>query len=253
MKRFKLAIVLATCSLIAATCSKKDALFANNSGGNSAAYNRSVGASAKELLSANPYTALSVEIVYMPGYAPQPAALDHLRQFLINRLNKPAGITITTRAIPDTASQLNLDQVAHIENKDRSAFNTGTQMSLYILYAGSSYTEPNTLGISYRNSSAALFEKTIYAHSGGFGQVTRAVLEATVLEHEVGHLMGLVDLGSPMQTTHKDAQHGNHCNNNQCLMYYATETTDFFSALPGGSIPVPDANCLADLRANGGK
>ncbi|HEY0356753.1 MAG TPA: hypothetical protein VGC29_11140, partial [Flavisolibacter sp.] len=71
--------------------------------------------------------------------------------------------------------------------------------------------------------------------------------------HEVGHLLGLVDIGSPMQTPHKDADHGSHCNNNSCLMYYASETTDILGLLLTGNIPGLDANCIADLRANGGK
>ncbi|MBO9620190.1 MAG: hypothetical protein J7539_14270 [Niabella sp.] len=253
MKRFKVALVLAAFSFVAATCSKQDVMFANNPNATAATYNQPVGSSAKALLTANSYSSLAIEIDYMPGYLPQPAALDYLKQFLTSRLNKPGGITITTKAISDTASQLNLDQVAHIESMNRATFNTSAQISLFILYAGSSYTTQGTLGISYRNTSAALFEKTIYDHSGGFGQVNRAVLEATVLEHEIGHLLGLVDLGSPMQTAHKDTPHGNHCTNNRCLMYYAAETTDFLSSLSGGSVPAPDANCLADLQANGGK
>lgn len=74
-----------------------------------------------------------------------------------------------------------------------------------------------------------------------------------MLEHEVGHLLGLVDLGSPMQTNHKDVAHGNHCNNSGCLMYYTSETTDILGFLLTGAIPTLDANCIADLKANGGK
>ena len=69
----------------------------------------------------------------------------------------------------------------------------------------------------------------------------------------MGHILGLVDIGSPMQTNHKDAAHGNHCNNTNCLMYYASETTDVLGFLITGNVPVLDANCRADLTANGGK
>jgi hypothetical protein len=56
-----------------------------------------------------------------------------------------------------------------------------------------------------------------------------------------------------MQTAHKDAAHGNHCNNSNCLMYYAAETTDALGFLVTGNIPALDAACVADLRGNGGK
>jgi hypothetical protein len=36
-------------------------------------------------------------------------------------------------------------------------------------------------------------------------------------------------------------------------MYYAAETTDILGFLVTGNIPAPDNNCLADLKANGGK
>ena len=36
-------------------------------------------------------------------------------------------------------------------------------------------------------------------------------------------------------------------------MYYATETSDIFGTLVTDDIPQLDAQCLMDLRANGGK
>jgi hypothetical protein len=73
------------------------------------------------------------------------------------------------------------------------------------------------------------------------------------LNHEFGHLFGLVDLGSPMQVNHKDAANGNHCNVNNCLMYYGAETTDILGFLLTGNVPSLDVNCQNDIRANGGK
>ncbi len=72
----------------------------------------------------------------------------------------------------------------------------------------------------------------------------------TLLEHEFGHLMGLVDQGSPMQVNHKDAANGAHCDKPDCLMYYNVEA-GFTGTL--SAVPSLDANCIADLKANGGK
>ncbi|MBA2563113.1 MAG: hypothetical protein H0V14_09415, partial [Chitinophagaceae bacterium] len=83
------------------------------------------------------------------------------------------------------------------------------------------------------------------------GQVTRTQLLTTLLKHEFGHLMGLVDQGSPMQTPHRDFTNGAHCINPECLMYYNIETAD--AGILNNPIPSPDANCMADLKANGGK
>jgi hypothetical protein len=215
-------------------------------------HNRSVGSSANELLSDAKFKSLKVEVQYMTGFAPDAGALNHLQAFLTSRLNKPNGVFIVTKEITATGkATLSADEVHAIEKENRSAFTTDTEIAVYILYTNGSYTENNVLGVAYRNTSAAIFGKKIRDNSGSFGQVNRTKLEATVLEHELSHLLGLVDIGSSMQTPHK--ANGNHCNNQGCLMYYASETTDILGFLVTGNIPALDANCLADLKANGGK
>ncbi|MBZ4191484.1 zinc-dependent metalloprotease [Niabella beijingensis] len=254
MKRIIAPIVWITAVLAVCGCSKKDTPFNNNPDADAAAYTKPVGAASKDLLTSTPFSSLIVEIQYIRGYAPDGAALDQLKQFLANRLHKPGGITITTTIIADPGkTTLSLSQIKEIENNNRTVFNSGTQLSVYILYSNSDFTDAGTLGIVYRNTSAALMGKKIHENSGGFGQVSRTKLEATVLEHEIGHLLGLVDLGSPMQSAHKDAAHGNHCSNEQCLMFYASETTDVFGFLSRNNPPALDAGCIADLKANGGK
>lgn len=232
-----------------ASC-KKESAFANNPG--SEENNRAVGASANELLSSNKYESLKIEIQFMPGYEPDATAVTHLQNFLSGLLNKPSGISVITKQITASSSaSLTIDQVKDIEKNNRTAFSTGKQIGVYILYTNGDFTDPQTLGIAYRNTSVVIFGKKVGDNSGALGQPSAAKLEATVLEHELGHLLGLVDIGSIMQTTHK--ANGNHCNNSNCLMYYTAETTDILGFLVAGNIPSLDTNCLADLTANGGK
>ncbi|WP_390450532.1 hypothetical protein [Chryseobacterium sp. Alg-005] len=153
----------------------------------------------------------------MPGYAPDANAIELVKNFLSTFLKKEGGISIVTREIPGTsASSLSVDDIKGIENTNRSSFTNGSTMAVSIIYTNGQYSNnANTLGIAYRNTSIALLGKTIHDNSGGFGQVSRTKLEATVLEHELGHLLGLVDLGSQMQVNHKDSANGNHCDNNK--------------------------------------
>ncbi|NNC69731.1 MAG: membrane metalloprotease, partial [Flavobacteriaceae bacterium] len=66
--------------------------------------------------------------------------------------------------------------------------------------------------------------------------------------------LGLVNVGSPMQTHHQDTAHGKHCIEEECLMYYTAETGEgLVNMLSGGSVPSLDTQCKADLQANGGK
>jgi hypothetical protein len=233
-------------------CSKKDE-FVNNPGATDL-HNKPVGASAHDLLASSKYTSLKIEVQYMSGFQPDAAALNHLQSVLSGLINKPAGITIVTKEIPAVSNTiLSIDDIAQIEKNNRTAFTSGTELAVYVLYTNGTYSDNNVLGVAYKNTSVALFGKKIQDNSGGIGQASRTKLVATVAEHELGHLLGLVDLGSPMQTNHKDASHGNHCNNSNCLMYYASETSDILGFLITGNIPSLDANCVADLHANGGQ
>lgn len=215
---------------------------------------RAVGASARDLLSNERYTSLKIEIQYMPGFKPDTAAISHLTSFLGARLNKPDGIQIVQQQIAAAANTvLSTQDVLNIEKQNRTVYTTGNQLGVYFLYTNGNYTNNNVLGIAYRNTSMCLFGKTIYDNSGGVGQASRSKVEATVLEHEFGHILGLVNTGSSMQSPHQDVPHGAHCNNEKCLMYYAAETTDMLGFLVTGNIPSLDANCINDLKANGGK
>jgi predicted Zn-dependent protease len=99
----------------------------------------------------------------------------------------------------------------------------------------------------------ALFERTIQDLSGGLTQPEQSRLESVVLQHELGHILGLVNAGTAMVTNHQDAPHGRHCTNTNCLMHYTVETGNVVQNLLDGSLPQLDSNCLSDLRANGGK
>jgi hypothetical protein len=190
----------------------------------------------------------------MTGFAPDAAALNHAQAMLAGLINKPGGITIVTKEIPASSDlTLSANDALDIERKNRTVFTTGNQLGLYVLYTNGDGTDASVLGVAYRNTSVALMGKKIHDNSGSLGQASRTKLEATVLEHELGHLLGLVNLGTAMQTNHQDTGHGNHCNNSNCLMYYASETSDILGFLITGSIPSLDANCKADLTANGGQ
>lgn len=241
--------------LLVAGCSKsKNSSYTNNPDVPDYLHNRPVGASAKELLTATTYSSLKIEIQYMTGFAPDAAAISHMQSTLAGLINKPGGITVVTKEIPVASNTtLSIDDIASIERNNRTAFTSGSQLAIYVLYTNGNFTDNNVLGVAYKNTSVVLMGKKIHDNSGAIGQASRTKLEATVLEHELGHLLGLVDLGSSMQTNHKDPAHGNHCSNSNCLMYYASETSDILGFLITGNIPAFDANCLADLHANGGQ
>jgi hypothetical protein len=215
------------------------------------------GASAPDFLSGDRYDALVVEVDYMPGYAPEPGALDQLEVFLAARLNKAAITIRTPTEIPAGGSAAyTLSDIRNLEDEHRDALTEDSTLAAYILIVDGEFEQSNVIGVAHLNTSSAYFGAALDAVSGGLLQPSREVAEATVFQHEFGHLFGLVNIpgsGTDMQTDHQDEAHGHHCDDDQCLMYYALETTDLFANILGSEVPELDANCRADLAANGGK
>jgi len=217
-------------------------------------HNKPFGASAEELLSDKSFTSLKVEIQYMPGFEPDQEVIYELWKFLHTYLNKPDGISIVTRKIKASKDTvLTKAEVLSIERANRSSYTSGKEIALYVLYTNGEYTNSKILGYAYRNTSAVIFGKNIRENSGQIGKPDRTRLESTVLLHEMGHLLGLVNEGSDMQENHKDNTHVSHCRNRKCLMYYGIEIEDKFGHLIKKGIPKLDEACEADLKAKGGK
>jgi len=101
----------------------------------------------------------------------------------------------------------------------------------------------------------AFFGKTIDEISGGLNQPSKKKVEATVFRHEFGHNLGLVNNGVPPQN---ESHHGRRTRSTlherpvRDVMYYAIETTDFFSNVFDGTIPTFEQFCTEDMAAQDG-
>lgn len=214
-----------------------------------------VGQSANDFLASANYTALTIEIDYVEGFRPTQTALNRLSEFLQARLNKSGGISISIDdeiASPGN-SPYTAQEAFDIEKKHRDTFTEGNTLAAYFIVLDGEFEQENVLGFAYFNTSMALMGETIDQNSGGFNQPDRDIVETAVLEHEFGHILGLVDNGTPAVQDHLDEANGAHCDVESCLMYFAVRTSDFMNNLTGGNIPELDAQCIQDLQANGGK
>ncbi|CAN5600574.1 hypothetical protein BH23BAC1_BH23BAC1_09070 [soil metagenome] len=219
---------------------------------------KQVGESARDLLSAEKYKHLEVEINYVEGYAPSQTAINNLKTFLTQRVNKPLGITFKySSLVSPNKNTFTVNDIDLLEKANRTVFNRVDTIGVYFFFADGGYSadteNSKVLGIAYRNTSMALFEKTIQNYSGGLNQPERSKLETVVLNHEFCHILGLVNAGTAMQTIHQDTAHGKHCQKESCLMHYTVETGNVIANLLGAGMPQLDAECIKDLQANGGK
>jgi len=214
---------------------------------------------ANSFLSSSAFDKLIIEVQYISGSEPSTASINNVVTFLQAQLNKPAGISVTSKVVASPGKSVySFTDIQAFESRNRTQLTKDKTLTAYVFFADGDYAETvnsssKVLGIAYGKGSIAIFEKTIKSFSGGLTQPPSSTLETTVLEHEFGHILGLVNNGSAMQTLHQDEAHGHHCTNTNCLMYYQAETSDVIANLTGGNVPFLDSNCNNDLKANGGK
>jgi len=241
------------------SCSKDDTPGSNgNNGGNLTANKQPTGSSSNDLLSDSKFTSMVIELVYVEGYQPTSIAINNFKAFIESRTYKPDGITVEARSIPSPGiSKFTTQDYVDLEDANRMFYNDGNQIAIWAFFAdGEASTNTSTevtLGTAYRNTSFIVYEATVKSLSGGIHEPSTPILESTVIQHEFGHILGLTNFGAQMQTAHEDTANPKHCNVEDCLMYYAATTGASLMNVTGGTVPQLDAQCIADLQANGGK
>lgn len=213
---------------------------------------------ATDYLVGAPYDKLEVEVDYVAGRAPDAGALETLRQTLEEICNKPGGVTIVVDdEIPDQGAPGWTTQAAEdmeIAWRDRYRDAERGVAVMYFLYLdGNSASDSESgriLGFAYHGSSLVMFADTMEDVS--LGLLGLGEVEPTVLLHEAGHVLGLVNNGVGMVDDHEDPEHNHHDVSDGCLMYWAAET-DAIGEILGSGTPEFDAACRADLKAAGGR
>jgi hypothetical protein len=206
-----------------------------------------VGAMAKTYLQASPASALVVEVDWMSGRKPSSSALAHLESILKRELAKPGGIDVRLGAeMATTDTSWTVDDLVAAERAFRAEHSGGSRVTMWIAYLGGSLAESDSaLGAAFAASAAVLFPDRI-------GQATSALISASeiersVLTHEVGHLLGLVNIGYQSRFNHEDPTHPKHSSNRDSVMYWAVEDISLRNLLTGGPPADFDEADRADL------
>lgn len=222
---------------------------------------KALGTSAEDLLSDDIYTKLRVELVSTASFQPDAASIQAFRNFIEERVFKPGGIQFIERQIPDQAgAPFTLDEIKDFEEEFRTQYTVGNDIAVYIFFSnGSSSNDTQstvTLGTAYRNTSIVIYQKTLEIITQSEPQLL-PLLEQTTLEHEFGHIFGLVNLqNDDIHSVHEDPNSAKHCVVEECLMYFdatnvgRSQLTRLFAR---GAVPPLDPLCIADLQAKGGK
>jgi hypothetical protein len=213
---------------------------------------------ARDFLTDTLFDELQIEVDWIVGHEPSDAALAELAAALGELCRKPAGIQILKDDEIAGASSpaWSLDAIDALEVQHRDGYRDTTNgvAVMYVLYLdGHSDRDSGSgkvLGIAYHGSSTVLFHETIESVDPGVPLF--AGIEDTVLLHEAGHLLGLVENGIPMVNQHRDSQHGAHDSSAECIMHWTIETQNVVEVLLEGK-PDFDAACRADMVSAGGR
>ena len=260
MKNNILKLVL-VCSIFFSCTSEPDESMSggNNETTNVADNRQATGSSANDLLSANTFKKMVVELAYIEGFKPTETAINTFKNFITNRTFKPEGVSFIEKQIAATDKTVyTLDEVVALEKEHRTQYNSNATIAVWTLFINGKSSQDNNqgsiLGAAYWNTSFVIYEETIHGLSNSSFEPERSLLEASVINHEFGHILGLTNLGTALQSDHEDTDHEKHCVVEDCLMYWAAETGQGIgNMLSSGQAPVLDAQCLADLKANGGR
>lgn len=184
------------------------------------------GDSANDFLSNSTYDRLEVQIAFVDGFRPTQDAMDNFEDYLREFTFKENIDIIYTELESPDEEELTLPEISELELENRTSYNDGSTLAIYIYFADAPSDGDDldeglvTLGAVYRNTSMVIFESTIRDLASRSILITNADVETATLNHEFGHLFGLVNLGSNPITVnnHEDTESANHCTIDGCLM-----------------------------------
>jgi hypothetical protein len=214
---------------------------------------------AADLLRSTYFTSIRIEIDHPVSRPPHPGALALLEQRFAQRCDKPGGVVavvddaIPDDDFPDVSTVDDLDDLVATWRDEWPDESTGVQ-AVYVLYAkgksdlGSGAEE--VVGLSWHGGTMAVFTDVVDDDTSAF--VTAAEVEGTVLVHEGGHLLGLVNSGVPMVEDHEDPDHAAHDVASTCVMYWLLQVPVVAPNLGDPDFAVYDLPCATDIAAFGG-
>lgn len=254
-KRFFLLLLIASAAI---SCSK-DSPEGGEGGIDKSANLKVTGSSGSDLLSDMLYTSMNIEIVYAEGFKPEDEAINIFRNYLESRVYKPDGVTINLRSVESSGlSPFDEDDLRSVERNTRTAYNVGDEIAVWIYFADGKKINDSetkvTLGTAFRNTSIIIYGQTIKNFASKVNAPRKAIIEAATLNHEFGHLFGLVDLGIDPVSDHEDPENAAHCITSKCLMQASIEFgSGVVDAINGNGVPNLDDACIQDLQSAGGK
>ena len=168
-----------------------------------------------------------VEIDYQPGYQPESSSTDLLQERLESVCDKPQGIDIKfTETTFENEAIWSADDVRN-SGWDAKSEDPRDGSTLYwqVIFPAGVYEDDSVLGVAVDASTIAIFKDSIDDAENIFRRPSAEKIENSVLVHEFGHLLGLVNTVYTSPADHEDSSHPGHSNNEDSVMYWAIESS----------------------------
>jgi hypothetical protein len=204
-----------------------------------------VGAVAPPLLRPGRGDRVVIEVRAQAGAAPAAATLDHVASVIGAAAGKPVSID-GVDALGGGGRAWTAQEIVATAAAAAQVESGRDQVVLRLLFLRGTYQgDDGILGVAVAGDVAAVFSDRVAAAAGIL--VSPAVVEDAVTMHEVGHLLGLVDL--LLGTGRGDPAHPGHSRNQRSVMYWQVESGLITQLLDGGIPRDYDADDRAELAA----
>ena len=190
---------------------------------------------------------MEIHFLHEPGYAP--IAMDLVKTRLQEVCDKPDGIKIVSEEIDfKIDSTWSSDDVRDARWKHGGDAMGSDTLHWYLLFPAGKYENDSVLGVAVDASTIAIFKDSVDEAEGLFGRPSSEEVERAVSVHEVGHLLGLVNLVYTSPIDHEDSGHPGHSNNDNSVMYWAIESNNVGNFITGSLPDEFDDDDKSDLQ-----
>lgn len=204
-----------------------------------------VGAVAPALLRPGRGDRVVIEVRAQAGAEPADATLDHVADAIGSAASKPVSVD-GVDSLGGGAHDWTAQEIVATASAAAQVESGRDQVVLRLLFLHGTYQgDDSILGVAVAGDVAAVFSDQVTAAAGIL--VPPSVLEDAVTVHEVGHLLGLVDL--LLGTGRGDPAHPGHSRNKRSVMYWQVESGLITQLLAGGIPRDYDADDRAELAA----
>jgi len=188
-------------------------------------------------LNSSKFTEIVIEVDYEQDQKPRPETLE----LLVDRINSVC-------EKQSVSYELFLTDFKHEgvwtneeirllgrETRESNAMNDD-QLRFHFMFPSGKHANENVLGVTVDASTVMIFVDNIKESENIIQRPSWENIEASVSVHELGHLLGLVNLVYESNIDHEDSEHAGHSSNDESVMYWAIESSDI-SNIVWGTLP----------------